>query len=160
MHMPLWANLYIAQDNSTCVHPPEPGAKLSAPAWGGSYMGSKPRCYASHDMGPKAQPDACDYKKPFSTAVHTHAHTYMCMHIYMCDNKKPFSTAVHTHAHTHAHTHVHTHVYTHTSRGCSLGGGTLTCTYTCAYAYTYAYVYTCAYTYYKRPFSRRRWYQA
>jgi len=63
-----WANLYIAQDNSTCVHPPEPGAKLSAPAWGGSYQGSKPRCYASHDMGPKAQPDACDYKKPFSTA--------------------------------------------------------------------------------------------
>jgi hypothetical protein len=54
------------EDNTTCVHPPKPGAVLSGPGWGGSYAGSKPRCFASHDMGPKAQPEACRFDKPFS----------------------------------------------------------------------------------------------
>ena len=64
----VWMSNYLMQDNSTCVHPPAPGARLGPPGWGGSYAGSKPRCLASHDMGPKAQPDACNFKKPFSTA--------------------------------------------------------------------------------------------
>ena len=63
-----WANAYMMQDNATCVHPPKPGATLGPPGWGGAYAGSKPRCYASHDLGPKAQPEACDYKRPFSTS--------------------------------------------------------------------------------------------
>jgi hypothetical protein len=61
-----WARLYMMQDNGTCVHPPKPGASLAPPGWGGSYAGSKPRCYASHDLGPKAQPDACNFDRPFS----------------------------------------------------------------------------------------------
>jgi len=63
-----WMHLYLMQDNATCVHPPQAGAELGPPGWGGSYQGSKPRCIASHDMGPKAQPTACDYAKPFSTS--------------------------------------------------------------------------------------------
>ena len=51
-----------------CVHPPEPSATLGPPGWGGSYAGSKPRCYASHDLGPRAQPDACNYDKPYSAS--------------------------------------------------------------------------------------------
>ena len=47
---------YLMEDNSTCVHPPKPGEPLGPPGWGGAYKGSKPRCYASHDLGPKAQP--------------------------------------------------------------------------------------------------------
>ena len=39
---------------------------LTRPGWGGSYAGSKPRCFASHDMGKKAQPEACHFDKPFS----------------------------------------------------------------------------------------------
>ena len=59
---------YLMEDNATCVHPPEPGAVLSGPGWGGAYAGSKPRCYASHDLGWKAQPDACRFDKPFSSS--------------------------------------------------------------------------------------------
>ena len=55
------------EDNSTCVHLPKPGQTLGPPGWGGSYAGSKPRCLASHDLGPKAQPDACRREKPFAT---------------------------------------------------------------------------------------------
>ena len=61
-----WMHMYTMEDNATCVHPPKPGARLSRPGWGGAYAGSKPRCYASHDMGPKAQPEACSFDKPFS----------------------------------------------------------------------------------------------
>ena len=63
-----WMSAYISEDNSTCVHPPKPGDVLGPPGWGGAYAGSKPRCYASHDMGPRAQPLACDFNKPFSTS--------------------------------------------------------------------------------------------
>ena len=59
---------YLSQDNSSCVHPPEPGKPLAGPGWGGSYAGSKPRCYASHDLAPRAQPLACSFEKPFATA--------------------------------------------------------------------------------------------
>ncbi len=50
---------FLTEDNSTCVHPPKPGAKLSGPGWGGAYAGSKVRCSASHDLRHFAQPDAC-----------------------------------------------------------------------------------------------------
>ena len=63
-----WMQAYKMEDNATCVHPIPPGTKLGPPGWGGAYAGSKPRCVASHDMGPKAQPEACRYEKPFSTA--------------------------------------------------------------------------------------------
>ena len=63
-----WMSAYLKEDNQTCVHPPEPGAKLGPPGWGGAYAGSKPRCYASHDLAPRAQPLACDFSKPFSTS--------------------------------------------------------------------------------------------
>jgi len=63
-----WAALYTMEDNATCVHPPRPGLPIKSPGWGGSYAGSKPRCYASHDLGPKAQPDACDFNKPYSSS--------------------------------------------------------------------------------------------
>ena len=61
-----WMKDYLKEDNATCVHPPKPGETLSRPGWGGAYAGSKPRCYASHDMNPKAQPEACSFSKPFS----------------------------------------------------------------------------------------------
>jgi len=63
-----WLSGYLTRDNSTCVHPPPPNSKLAPPGWGGAYKGSKPRCYASHDLGPAAQPHACDFASPFSTA--------------------------------------------------------------------------------------------
>jgi hypothetical protein len=63
-----WMQNYLMEDNATCVHPPAPGAALGPPGWGGSYAGSKPRCSASHDLGPKAQPDACSFARPFSTS--------------------------------------------------------------------------------------------
>jgi len=63
-----WARAYMKEDNGTCVHPPPPGATLGPPGWGGAYRGSKPRCIASHDLGPKAQPFACNFSHPFSTA--------------------------------------------------------------------------------------------
>ena len=63
-----WAAAYMMEDNATCVHPPKPNEVLGPPGWGGSYAGSKPRCYASHDLGPKAQPKACDFNRPFSTS--------------------------------------------------------------------------------------------
>ena len=63
-----WMRNYLMYDNTTCVHPPKPGTVLGPPGWGGSYAGSKPRCYASHDLGPKAQPDACNFDKPFSSS--------------------------------------------------------------------------------------------
>ena len=50
------------------VHPIPKDATLGPPGWGGAYAGSKPRCYASHDLGPRAQPQACDFSKPFSTS--------------------------------------------------------------------------------------------
>ena len=56
------------QDNSTCIKPPIPGTRLEPPGWGGAYIGSKPRCVAGHDLLPRAQPHACDFDKPFSTA--------------------------------------------------------------------------------------------
>jgi len=63
-----WLSGYLTQDNASCLHPPRAGAVLSPPGWGGAYAGSKPRCYASHDLGPQAQPHACDFAQPFSTA--------------------------------------------------------------------------------------------
>ena len=63
-----WLESYLTRDNTTCVHPPDPGTKLGPPGWGGAYRGSKPRCYASHDQSPGAQPHACDFAEPFSTA--------------------------------------------------------------------------------------------
>ena len=59
-----WAHQYMMRDNSTCLHLGE----LTPPGWGGAYRGSKPRCTASHDLAPIAQPTACDYSKPFSFA--------------------------------------------------------------------------------------------
>ena len=50
---------YVVQDNATCVTPIRRGAALGPPGWGGAYNGSKPRCVASHDLRPIAQPDAC-----------------------------------------------------------------------------------------------------
>lgn len=69
-HYAIWRgaeNRYMRGDNGTCVHPPAPNATLGPPGWGGSYIGSKPRCSASHDLSKKAQPTACDPKKPFAT---------------------------------------------------------------------------------------------
>jgi len=63
-----WAAAYMMEDNATCVHPPTPGEKLGPPGWGGAYAGSKPRCLASHDLMPRAQPTACDFAHPFSTS--------------------------------------------------------------------------------------------
>ena len=63
-----WLAGYLTRDNATCVPPPTAGAILSPPGWGGAYRGSKPRCYASHDRSPAAQPHACDYDSPYSTA--------------------------------------------------------------------------------------------
>ena len=63
-----WLDAYLMRDNATCVHPPQPGARLGPPGWGGSYRGSKPRCYASHDRSPAAQPHACDFDRPYSTS--------------------------------------------------------------------------------------------
>ncbi len=59
---------YKMEDNATCVHPPKAGEVLKAPGWGGAYKGSKPRCSAGHDLLPRAQPEACDFDKPFSTS--------------------------------------------------------------------------------------------
>ena len=59
---------YLMEDNATCLHPPPAGAVLGPPGWGGAYRGSKPRCTASHDLAPIAQPEACNYAKPFSFA--------------------------------------------------------------------------------------------
>ena len=63
-----WLDSYLMMDNATCVHPPQRGARLTPPGWGGAYRGSKPRCYASHDRAPAAQPHACDFEKPYSTS--------------------------------------------------------------------------------------------
>ena len=63
-----WLDAYLTQDNSTCVHPPRSGELLHGPGWGGAYRGSKPRCYASHDRSPGAQPHACDWNKPYATS--------------------------------------------------------------------------------------------
>jgi len=63
-----WLDSYLMLDNSTCVRPPPPGSILGPPGWGGSYRGSKPRCYASHDRSPAAQPHACDFGQPYSTS--------------------------------------------------------------------------------------------
>ena len=59
---------YLMEDNATCLHPPPAGAVLGPPGWGGAYRGSKPRCTASHDLAPIAQPEACNHAKPFSFA--------------------------------------------------------------------------------------------
>ena len=63
-----WLDNYLTNDNATCVHPPPANATLGPPGWGGAYRGSKPRCYASHDRSPGAQPHACDFRRPFSMA--------------------------------------------------------------------------------------------
>lgn len=63
-----WMEAYLTHDNASCIHPPLAGAKLAPPGWGGAYNGSKPRCYASHDLAPRAQPLACNFDKPFSTS--------------------------------------------------------------------------------------------
>ena len=63
-----WMGQYLMEDNATCLQPPAAGAVLGPPGWGGAYRGSKPRCTASHDLAPAAQPDACNYAKPFSFA--------------------------------------------------------------------------------------------
>ena len=63
-----WEDAYTMQDNTTCVHPPKASETIGPPGWGGSYKGMHPRCAASHDLNPKAQPGACDYKTPYSTA--------------------------------------------------------------------------------------------
>lgn len=63
-----WLELYKNEDNSTCLHPPKQGEALRPPGWGGAYQGSKPRCTASHDLAPIAQPWACNYSKPYAYA--------------------------------------------------------------------------------------------
>ena len=63
-----WVDQYAMQDNQTCLHPPRPGTELGPPGWGGAYRGSKPRCTASHDLAPIAQPWACNFSKPYSYA--------------------------------------------------------------------------------------------
>ena len=54
-----WAQAYMMEDNATCIRPIPPGTALGPPGWGGAYAGSKPRCYASHDLNKIAQPEAC-----------------------------------------------------------------------------------------------------
>ena len=63
-----WLANYLTHDNASCVHPPAAGTPLGPPGWGGAYRGSKPRCYASHDRSPGAQPHACDIANPYSFA--------------------------------------------------------------------------------------------
>jgi len=60
---PGWMAHYLMEDNATCIHPP---ARLAAPGYGGAYLGSKPRCVASHDLRSFAQPDVCSprYGRP------------------------------------------------------------------------------------------------
>ena len=71
-----WLSGYLTQDNASCLHPPRAGAVLSPPGWGGAYAGSKPRCYASHDLGPKAQPDACNFDRPYSKSESFEPYVY------------------------------------------------------------------------------------
>ena len=63
-----WMNAYLMEDNATCITPIPQDKPLGPPGWGGAYAGSKPRCYASHDLAPRAQPQACDFQRPFSTS--------------------------------------------------------------------------------------------
>ena len=56
---PHWMRNYLMEDNATCIRPIPPGTALGPPGWGGAYAGSKPRCYASHDLNKIAQPEAC-----------------------------------------------------------------------------------------------------
>ncbi|KAL1512259.1 hypothetical protein AB1Y20_005521 [Prymnesium parvum] len=57
-------DLYLQQDNSSCLRPPQPGATLSAPGWGGAYNGTHPPCLASHDLSAKEEVGVCDPGTP------------------------------------------------------------------------------------------------
>ena len=55
---------FTTQNNRTCIGGV---GKIQAPGWGGSYIGSKVRCVASHDLRTPAQPEAC--KAPYRGRV-------------------------------------------------------------------------------------------
>jgi len=52
-------NLYLVQDNSSCLRPPAADAPIVAPHYGGSYAGSHPPCLASHDLSAPAEVGVC-----------------------------------------------------------------------------------------------------
>jgi len=56
--------LYLVQDNSSCLRPPPAGAPLSAPGWGGSWNGSHPPCLSSHDLSAKEEVGVCEEGTP------------------------------------------------------------------------------------------------
>eukprot|EP00976_Prorocentrum_cordatum_P115525 1196025-Prorocentrum_minimum.AAC.2 len=60
-HRTVYKRWWVRQDNTTCIHPPSPGAALSPPGWGGSYNGEGVRCSVANDL--KAVPDVCDDDK-------------------------------------------------------------------------------------------------
>ncbi len=50
---------YVTQDNASCLRPPQPGAVLGPPGWGGAYAGSHSPCLASHDLSAKEEQGVC-----------------------------------------------------------------------------------------------------
>jgi len=52
-------DLYLVQDNSSCLRPPPAGTPLQAPGWGGAWAGSHPPCLASHDLSAPAEVGVC-----------------------------------------------------------------------------------------------------
>ena len=62
------AEAALAQDDGVGAVDAGGRHQCGSPGWGGAYRGSKPRCTASHDLAPAAQPEACNYAKPFSFA--------------------------------------------------------------------------------------------
>ena len=51
--------LYLVEDNSSCLRPPLANEHLTAPAYGGSYAGTHPPCLASHDLSAPAEVGVC-----------------------------------------------------------------------------------------------------
>ena len=66
---PYWLQLYMMQDNATCIRPPA-GSSFSPPGYGGAYAGSKARCVAAHDQRVFAQPEACTPRKEMGGVPH------------------------------------------------------------------------------------------
>jgi len=56
--------LYLIEDNSSCLRPPTPGTRLEAPGWGGAYQGTHPPCLASHDLSAPAEVGVCTEGTP------------------------------------------------------------------------------------------------
>ena len=55
----LSTTIFRMEDNATCIHQIPAEEPLGPPGWGGAYLGSKPRCVASHDQRSFAQPEIC-----------------------------------------------------------------------------------------------------